>query len=99
MPSFSTREPNLATRLDRNIAALLKRRRDEARQASGQDRAAAAITRFAGSMTFVYIYAILLGGWILINAGVLPFLPAFDPSLVILAMVASVERSSSRPSS
>jgi uncharacterized membrane protein len=91
MSSFSTHEPNLANRLDRNIEALLQRRREEARQASAQDRAAAAITRFAGSMTFVYIHAILFGGWILVNVGVLPFLPAFDPSLVILAMVASVE--------
>jgi len=87
----SHHEPDLANRLDRNIEALLQRRREEARKASAQEKAAATITRFAGSMTFVYIHAILFGGWILINVGVLPFLPAFDPSLVILAMVASVE--------
>jgi uncharacterized membrane protein len=90
-PISPHQEPGLANRLDRNIDALLQRRRDEARKASRQDRAAAAITRFAGSMNFVYIHATLFGGWILINVGVLPFLPAFDPSLVILAMVASVE--------
>ena len=86
-----THSPSISSRLDRNIAALLERRREEARKASAQDRAAAAITRLAGSMTFVYLHAVLFGGWILINVGALPFIPAFDPSLVILAMVASVE--------
>lgn len=78
-------------RLDRNIAALLERRRQEAATASLQEKAAAAITRFAGSMIFVYIHALLFGGWIVINVGLLPILPAFDPSMVVLAMVASVE--------
>lgn len=87
----ATTESTLSHRLDRNIEALLERRREEARKASVQDRAAAAITRFAGSMMFVYIHAIVFGGWILINSGVVAFFPPFDPSLVILAMVASVE--------
>lgn len=78
-------------RLDRNIAALLERRRQEAATASLQEKAAAAITRFADSMIFVYIHALLFGGWIVINVGLLPILPAFDPSMVVLAMVASVE--------
>jgi uncharacterized membrane protein len=55
-----------------------------------QDKAADAITRFTGSMTFVYIHLVLFGLWILINVGWLPG-PKFDPSLVILAMGASVE--------
>jgi uncharacterized membrane protein len=42
-------------------------------------------------MMFVYIHAIVFGGWIMVNIGILPILPAFDPSLVVLAMVASVE--------
>ena len=42
-------------------------------------------------MIFVYPHAVLFGGWTLINVQVFPLLPAFDPSLVILAMVASVE--------
>ncbi len=41
-------------------------------------------------MTFVAIHLVLFGGWILWN---LPFspLPRFDPSLIVLAMAASVE--------
>ncbi|NLS06349.1 DUF1003 domain-containing protein [Rhizobium sp. P32RR-XVIII] len=89
--SSSTRSVSVSRRLDRNIEALLRRRQEEARHASLQERAAAEITRFAGSMTFVYIHAIVFGAWILVNVGLLPVLPAFDPSLVILAMVASVE--------
>lgn len=85
------KQQTVSSRLDRNIAALLERRRQEAATASLQEKAAAAITRFAGSMIFVYIHALVFGGWIAINVGLLPILPAFDPSMVVLAMVASVE--------
>ncbi|MDQ1199324.1 DUF1003 domain-containing protein [Agrobacterium sp. SORGH_AS 787] len=79
------------TRLDRNINALLERKREDAAKASLQEKAAASVTRFAGSMSFVYIHVALFGGWILVNVGLLPIFPPFDPSLVILAMFASVE--------
>ncbi|MEJ1715100.1 DUF1003 domain-containing protein, partial [Escherichia coli] len=39
----------------------------------------------------VYLHAAVFGLWIIINVGWLPIVPPFDPSLVILAMVASVE--------
>ncbi|EPE96891.1 DUF1003 domain-containing protein [Rhizobium grahamii] len=81
----------ISSRLDRNIQAILERRKEEARRASLQDRLAERITRFAGSMTFVYIHAFVFGLWIALNVGLFPVLPAFDPSLVVLAMVASVE--------
>jgi uncharacterized membrane protein len=83
--------PNISGQLDRNIEALLERRKQDALSASMQDRIAKAITRFAGSMIFVYIHAFVFGLWILINLKIFPTIPAFDPSLVILAMVASVE--------
>jgi len=53
-------------------------------------RIADAITGFAGSMRFLYIHLLVFGSWILINLGWLP-VPRFDPSFVVLAMVASVE--------
>jgi len=49
------------------------------------------ITRFTGSMTFVYIHILIFGFWIATNVGAIPGGPRFDPSLVVLAMVASVE--------
>lgn len=85
------KQQTISSRLDRNITALLERRRQDAATASLQEKAAAAITRFAGSMIFVYIHALVFGGWIVINVGLLPILPAFDPSMVVLDMVASVE--------
>jgi uncharacterized membrane protein len=76
--------------VDRNIEALLARRQAQARERSFQERVASAITNFTGSMTFVYIHLAIFGTWILWNVGVFG-LPPFDESLVVLAMVASVE--------
>ena len=50
---------------------------------------ATAITSLAGTMTFVWVHAVIFGTWIAIN--LIPGLPHFDSSLVILAMIASVE--------
>jgi uncharacterized membrane protein len=77
--------------LARNIEAILDRRRSKAESASAEQKAAAAISKFAGSMIFVYIHVVLFGAWILINIGLVSFIPAWDPSLVVLAMIASVE--------
>ena len=80
----------MAPVLARNIAALLavKKEKDAARPA--RDRVADAISRFTGSMTFVYLHLSVFGAWIVVNLRFTPF-PKFDPSFVVLAMVASVE--------
>jgi len=83
-------EGGLASALTRNIAALAERRRAEEDRARLEDRVAGAITRFAGSMWFVYLHAALVLSWIAVNVGWTP-LPRFDPTFVILATVASVE--------
>ncbi len=67
-----------------------RRDRDEA-TASFEERVADAITQFTGSMRFVYLHVVLFGLWIIVNLGIVPGIPKFDPSFVILAMVASVE--------
>lgn len=74
----------------RNIAALRRRRAESQRAMTRQERLAGAITRFTGSMTFVYIHLVIFGTWIVWNIKALG-LPRFDPSLVVLAMTASVE--------
>jgi uncharacterized membrane protein len=76
--------------LERNIEALIARRRSEEKQKTTQDRIADVITQFTGSMKFVYLHVLIFGAWIIINLGLTP-LPRFDPSFVILAMFASVE--------
>jgi uncharacterized membrane protein len=77
--------------LERNIRALQLRREREEKEASAEERLAEAITRFTGSMRFVYLHLALFGFWVAANLGWLPGVPAWDPSFVVLAMVASVE--------
>ena len=83
--------PDLAQVVDRNIKALLEHRRGQEGSRNRQERIADAITRFTGSMRFVYIHLVLFGAWILINLGWIPGIPRFDRSFVVLAMLASVE--------
>ena len=82
---------SLSTSLRRNIEALENRHREEAAAATREERIAETITRFTGSMIFVYIHLALYGAWILVNLGLIPGVPKFDPSFVVLAMEASVE--------
>lgn len=90
MDSPAPARSGLTPILERNIQALVARRRREERARSLQDRAAAAITRFTGSMAFVYIHLVFFGVWIVANLPLVP-VPKWDPTLVVLAMVASVE--------
>ena len=77
--------------LRENIETFTERRRHSAANASLSDRISSTVTRFAGSMRFVVIHAVLFALWIAINTGLIPIVPAFDKSLVVLAMIASVE--------
>lgn len=91
-PTVAPPQPaSLTSSLERNIRALAQRRRQEAASATFEERIAGAVTSFTGSMRFVYLHVALFGGWILANLGLVPGVPRFDPSFVILAMAASVE--------
>ena len=90
-PTIPPPEPgNLNTALRRNIDALQRRREEEARNATRQEKLAEAITRFTGSMRFVFLHLAVFGFWIIANLNWLPLKP-WDPSFVVLAMIASVE--------
>jgi len=82
--------PRLAGVVERNVRSLLARQQLVEREKRFDQRFADAITRFTGSMRFVYIHAFIYGTWIVVNLPGVP-MPKFDPSFVILAMVASVE--------
>lgn len=82
--------PQMARVVERNINALLQHRRNEEAKKTLEAKLADKITRFTGSMRFVYIHFTFFATWILWNTGVLGFKP-FDASFVILAMAASVE--------
>ncbi len=81
----------LSDALERNITALAERRRRERAESSRQEKVADAITRFTGSMAFVYLHLAIVGLWVAANVGAVPGLAAFDPTFVILATAASVE--------
>ena len=92
-PTTYDASSDMAHVVTRNIKALLARHRTEEAQRTPQERIADAVTRFTGSMLFVWLHVIAYSLWILINLGRLSWLhvPRFDPSFVILAMEASVE--------
>jgi uncharacterized membrane protein len=75
----------------RNIHALVgARERFDQRQTPHQ-RAARAATRFIGSVPFVGLQALLVGGWLVLNAGIVPGLPPWDHSFSLLGLVLSIE--------
>ena len=91
-PTYPPPPPHgLSPVLERNIRALQLRRQREEKEATVEERLAEAITRFTGSMRFVYLHLAIFGFWIVANLGWAPGVPAWDPSFVVLAMVASVE--------
>lgn len=81
----------LNSSLRRNIDVLRARREQEEASAGPQERLARAITRFSGSMRFVYVHLLIYGSWVVANLGWLPAVKPFDPTFVVLAMIASVE--------
>jgi uncharacterized membrane protein len=84
-------DASLNSSLRRNIDVLRRRREEEEAKASAEERVARTITRFSGSMRFVYLHVALYGGWIIANLGVIPRIVPWDPTFVVLAMIASVE--------
>jgi uncharacterized membrane protein len=91
-PTYPAPQPGgLSPVLERNIRALHLRRQREEKEATLEERIAEAITRFSGSMRFVYLHLAIFGFWFVANLGWVPGVPAWDPSFVVLAMVASVE--------
>src|SRR5439155_11515529 len=90
-PRIMAEQDSLNSSLRRNIDALRRRREDEEASATAEERLARAITRFSGSMRFVYLHLALYGGWLAANLGWIPSVRPWDPTFVILAMIASVE--------
>ena len=82
--------PRMAKIVERNIDALLKHRNEEEARKTREEKIADRVTRFTGSMFFVYLHLVLFGTWIIWNLGWMGLKP-FDPSFVVLAMFASVE--------
>ncbi len=78
--------------LEQTIRAVMERRERETRAAPPTLRIAAAVTNFLGSLWSVIVHAALYGGWIRREPrpGVGRLAP-WDPTFVMLGMIASVE--------
>jgi uncharacterized membrane protein len=83
--------PGLSSVLARNSRPLHLRPQQEEAKSTVEQRVAEAVTRFTGSMRFVYLHLVFFGAWIVANLGWIPLVPRWDESFVTLAMVASVE--------
>ena len=77
--------------LERNIEALVERRKQEEAEYTHEERFAIRISNFAGSMAFVYVHLAVLVLWVVVNGWGVPGIPRFDPSLTLIAAVASLE--------
>src|SRR3954447_18556798 len=86
----ASKTPEMAQVIERNIQSLLERQQAEERGRTLGEKVADVITGFAGSMSFVYLHLLVFAVWIVINLGWLRIAP-FDPSLAILAVLASIE--------
>lgn len=76
--------------LERNVNALVHRKKKYLEKRSLTEKFVSTITSFAGSMASLYVHSILFGIWIIWNVGFFNLKP-FDPSFIILATFAAVE--------
>ena len=90
-PSGNPGSADIPESVERNIASISQWRATQRSRRPASQRIANAISGFAGSMPFVYIHLAIFGGWIIANLGWVPGVPQWDPTLVVLAMIASVE--------
>ena len=90
-PESGADRENVPQSVERNISSIAQWRAARRSGRSASERIANAISAFAGSMPFVYIHLVAFGCWIIANLGWVPGVPQWDPTLVVLAMTASVE--------
>ena len=84
-------DEDLASIVGDNIDALLSSRRKLERQKSSGERFADHITKFSGSVPFVYLHTAWFGAWVVVNLGLTPF-PVFDAfPFGLLTMAVSLE--------
>jgi uncharacterized membrane protein len=73
-----------------NVLAMRQLEQAAMAKRTGADRVAAAIARFCGQMSFVWIHVVLFAVWIAYNT--LPWFKAFDPyPFTFLTLVVSLE--------
>jgi uncharacterized membrane protein len=82
----------LPTAIEENIQQLVAKHEDIERRKTLQIRIADSVTRFSGSMAFVWLHVVWFGIWIVLNGGWLPGYEGFDPfPFGLLTMIVSLE--------
>src|SRR6185437_2460376 len=75
-----------------NIAAVAGLEAEALQRRTAADRASDAIAAFVGTIGFVALHLVWFALWASINAGLIPFIPAFDPyPFQLLCMIVSME--------
>jgi len=82
--------PEVLQIVERNVNALLNRKKEDREKRSLTEKIVDAITSFAASMVSVFTHSVLFGIWIFWNLGFLGLKP-FDANFIILATFAAVE--------
>jgi uncharacterized membrane protein len=81
---------NTCNAIRQNIEAVRKMEEEFANKRTRSDRIADVIGGFSGTLSFVVIHAVVIGGWLLWNS--LPGVPKFDPfPYMLLSLLVSVE--------
>ena len=75
-----------------NIETILKLENAASRARTTADRLSDVIASFVGTLHFVVLHVVWFIVWAVINAGLIPFIPPFDPyPFQLLCMVVSME--------
>lgn len=75
-----------------NIQTIIRLEEQQDNERSLGDRVGDTIGTFAGTLTFVVLHLGLFGAWAVVNRGVIPSVPAFDPyPFNLLTMIVSME--------
>lgn len=75
-----------------NIETILSLENAALRSRTPADKASDGIASFVGSLTFVLVHVVWFVAWAVVNAGLISFIPAFDPyPFQLLCMIVSLE--------
>src|SRR6478735_2847722 len=82
--------PEITNVIERNVNALLHRKKAETKKRNFKEKIIDSITAFVGSMFSIYFHSILYGIWIIWDSGWFNLKP-FNPNLIDIATFAAVE--------
>ncbi len=90
MSTTKQKIPGITQIIERNVTALLHRKKEDREKRNLTEKIVSSVTAFAASMLSVFIHSILFSAWIIWNLGFLHLKP-FDPNFIFLATFAAVE--------